>query len=400
MNYPKKIMEKISGYLRQPEHTKEMLLGNCQLNEFPEHLLKCKNIETLILDENFLESCPTQIKNLHNLQIFSCNFNQLEEIPKEIGELPNLTVLHLGWNQITDFPYVIPSLQNLNMANNRLDRLPSAMTECHSLQCLNLRSNRLEYIPQTIQQFTKMETLDLANNKIQHIESTLEQLHKLQNLNLSNNLLETLDIASSTVKSLLLNRNNLHLCSVKGDNLEHIYLEHNKLTAQNVHIDARNLQTLRISHNPLVHFPQMSPCTRLEELYLNNCSLESMCADFPQLKMLNLEYNELQKLPLHSPHLRFLFANNNQITHIENLAICKNLQYCYLRNNSLEKISNEIGNCVQLEELDLSNNKISTLPSTMENLKNLRYLYLENNPIDKQQQQKIRQSLPHTYISF
>ncbi len=54
----------------------------------------------------------------------------------------------------------------------------------------------------------------------------------------------------------------------------------------------------------------------------------------------------------------------------------------YLRNLSLVTLPESIGNCVFLEELNLTENKLSSLPKSFDNLTNLRHLDLEKNDID------------------
>jgi Leucine-rich repeat (LRR) protein len=55
----------------------------------------------------------------------------------------------------------------------------------------------------------------------------------------------------------------------------------------------------------------------------------------------------------------------------------------------------EIGQLINLEVLDLSNNQLTGLPNELANLKNLKTLNLSGNQYSEQDLQGIRNSLPN-----
>lgn len=72
-------------------------------------------------------------------------------------------------------------------------------------------------------------------------------------------------------------------------------------------------------------------------------------------------------------HNRLTILTSNLFSNMENL---KTLN---VSSNKIESISAEIGRCVKLESLDLSDNLLKNVPNTLAQLKNLKKISLNNN---------------------
>ena len=84
----------------------------------------------------------------------------------------------------------------------------------------------------------------------------------------------------------------------------------------------------------------LAACKSLQILYLNENRL-------PVINDLMLKFTKLTRLSLH----------NNMITKIENLDSLVNLQKLYLDHNRIRCLEG-LRNCTQIEEIDLSNQKL------------------------------------------
>ena len=83
-----------------------------------------------------------------------------------------------------------------------------------------------------------------------------------------------------------------------------------------------------------------------------------------------------------APTLRNLDLSNNRITAIPSwIGNFKSLKTLKLSNNRLTRLPSEIGQLVKLETLIISGNILSDLPATMANLKNLKELDASRNKL-------------------
>lgn len=71
-----------------------------------------------------------------------------------------------------------------------------------------------------------------------------------------------------------------------------------------------------------------------------------------------------------------------------------------LSNNKLITLPKEIGQLKELEWLSLSKNQLTTLPKEIETLKKLEELFLDDIPVLKSQEKKIQKLLPKAQIDF
>jgi len=107
-----------------------------------------------------------------------------------------------------------------------------------------------------------------------------------------------------------------------------------------------------------------------------------MIINNPEILLKNTDCETLEEI-------RVISLRSQQITQaLKLLGRCENLTILYLQNNMLnEKDLNNLANFANLKKLDLSDNKLETLPTAkvFSGLTKLQFFYLHNNNISKWQ---------------
>lgn len=224
-----------------------------------------------------------------------------------------------------------------------------------NLKLLNLSNNKLKYIPDVIFDLKNLEILNLKNNMIYTISDKICNLKKLEILNLENNNLNNLNFFANKMPALVklnLNYNKIEYINDNIENLESIKkIKLNNNTIKNISSKIENLNNLEI-------------------LYINN-SINS----FYTATIVNniFKIKSLVRLELNSNNIYSSIINLNilQLTNLKTLA---------LKNNKLTNISEYVFNLPKLENLNLENNLLITLPNNINNLVNiLKNLNISNN---------------------
>lgn len=126
------------------------------------------------------------------------------------------------------------------------------------------------------------------------------------------------------------------------------------------------------------HPPKKKPCLD------NNLAIRMW--KFPNVKIFSYKYEGIENIPSKVWNFKWLKSLNlgkinmaNLPDEIENLANSKAKDICVNHTNKTTELPKEIGNLINLEILDLSNNAIETLPEDITKLTKLRELTLVGN---------------------
>ncbi|MGH0126749.1 UNVERIFIED_CONTAM: hypothetical protein FKN15_033503 [Acipenser sinensis] len=381
------------------------------LEEVPECLFYSQDITHLNLRNNFMKPDRTGgLHSLNSLQTLSLDGNHLSLLPEELGGLSQLSSLGLSFNNFSEVPAVLEMLSavdRLAMAGNHLEMLDlGTLSRMSHFKHIDLRLNGLQAVVsggvETLKHITHM---DLRDNRLLVLDlssaCSLEQLHcqrnslgaltlsgfalralhssanlinqvearnlleylpdwvcdtrKIEVLDVSHNLLTELPgrlLSSLSLRKLLAGHNQLHSLPDLLDHipLEALDLQHNKLgeLPESLFYKALNLRYVNVSANSLETVPPSSQSegslSALQELYLTSNNLNEQCAALlaghQNLRVLHIAYNQLQSFP------------PSKLTKLE-----------------------------LLEELNLSGNKLKTIPSTVANCKRLHTLIAHSNHI-------------------
>ncbi|XP_063801559.1 PH domain leucine-rich repeat-containing protein phosphatase 2 isoform X2 [Pseudophryne corroboree] len=397
-------------------------LSQNKLGEFPLHLCEIATLTELNVSCNGIAQLPPQIGQLLSLQTLNLDGNSLASLPQELGFLQQLSQLGLSFNDLSSIPKVyekLVSVEKLSMAGNRVD-------------CLSL---------QTLSNMPHLKVIDLRMNCLKRVSGSLEGINSVTHLDVRDNQLAELDLSClGSLEQLHCQRNQLKELTLCAISLRAVYANSNRLTSVNVYLVPAVLATLDLSRNCLTAVPEwVCAAKKLEALdlswnLLTELPLRIMCC--PNLRKLLLGHNQLKCLPCpldsvpletlnvqhnllrHLPdtlftvalNLRFLNASanvleslpsmcsgeesgsqlyvlyltNNKLTdqYVPFLTLHTNLRVLHLAYNLLDTFpASKLSKLENLEELDLSGNRLKSIPSTVSYCKHLHTLIAHSNCI-------------------
>uniref|UniRef100_A0A2I3GLI0 PH domain leucine-rich repeat-containing protein phosphatase 2 n=1 Tax=Nomascus leucogenys TaxID=61853 RepID=A0A2I3GLI0_NOMLE len=335
---------------------KGLNLSHNKLGLFPILLCEISTLTELNLSCNGFYDLPSQIGNLLNLQTLCLDGNFLTTLPEELGNLQQLSSLGISFNNFSQIPEVYEKLTMLDrvvMAGNCLEVL--------NLGVLN-RMNHIKHVDLRMNHLKTMLTENLEGNKhITHVD-------------LRDNQLTDLDLSSlCSLEQLHCERNQLRELTLSGFSLRTLYASSNKLTAVSVYPVPSLLTSLDLSRNLLECVPDWA-------------------CEAKKIEVLDVSYNLLTEVPvriLSSLSLRKLMLGHNHVQNLPTLVEHIPLEVLDLQHNALTRLPdtlfskalNKLNKLEQLEELNLSGNKLKTIPTTIANCKRLHTLVAHSNNI-------------------
>lgn len=264
------------------------------------------------------------------------------------------------------------TISSIDLSESNVTSLPSDMFEyAKNVQVINLSRNLLQEINESIFENLKdLKVLNLSHNRISVFHSTI--LPSLQVLDLSNNHIKDLDLEFDKAYP----------------NLNYLSLSHNNLddSMNGTLTLLRNLQYLDLSYNNycLLDNEDFNFLSQLTHLNLSHNAIKSLSKQqfSANLLELNIGFNFLIEFPRNLSNIQTLNIENNQIKSMDGFSNeLNNLLYINVKANFIDDLPNL--KLEHLKVLDLSNNKISFIPETL-NINNypaLQTLILNENPL-------------------
>ena len=150
---------------------------------------------------------------------------------------------------------------------------------------------------------------------------------------------------------------------------------------------ADSLEILDLSNNHLSSLPQeFSQLKKLKVVFFNNNQFEEfpeVLAACPNLSMVSFKGNQLKTISEDalSPNIRWLILTNNQLTTLpSSIGKLSKLQKFMLAGNQLQSLPDELANCKNLELIRLAANQLQMLPAWLFTLPRLTWLAYAGNP--------------------
>ncbi|XVF18708.1 hypothetical protein REPUB_Repub11eG0045900 [Reevesia pubescens] len=349
------------------------LRSNSLDGEIPSWFGNLHKVETLRIGNNFTGTIPPTLSNMSNLQLLDLQRNQLfGSIPSTIYNISSLQKIGLTYNRLSgslpdDLCIHFPKLEQFALSSNDFfGQVPSNIGQCSNLQMLSLSINRFTgLIPKSIGNLTVMKAVYLSNNNLKgEIPEEMGNLLSLEILSVANMGL------TGQIPSSIFNITSLNI----------VFLSNNNLSG-NIPLSigqCYNLQNLSLFTNQFTGLipKSIENLTKLKELSAFENHLEG---NLPPLTWAI----QLEWLSIWDNNLSGSIPNS-----ISNASMLKILD---LQLNSFSGlIPNTLGNLKHLEWLQISNNYLTTEPTTNEwsflsslgNCMNLRTLDVSQNPLN------------------
>lgn len=282
-------------------------------------------------------------------------------------------------------------LVKLDVSSNKLNQLPAAIGKLANLEVLDCNDNELKALPAEIGECTKLHTLLAYRNAITSLPDTIGQLQNLNELNVFNNKVLSLPASLGTLSRA-----------------EQINLAANKMFKVDPPVVAgwTSVEVLNIYDCRLLRLAPLSHMQALKELRLFGNQLREVPTfgdGLPKLQLLELHRNDIAEVPPGvfdgMGELTKLNLSRNKLKSLPaNLAGAK-LQSLLLDENELENIPSDIATMPALTVLLLNSNRIASLPSAFLDNRIVQRVNVKDNPLNDSPQAPRPRRRPSTIVS-
>uniref|UniRef100_A0A8V0YBQ8 protein-serine/threonine phosphatase n=1 Tax=Gallus gallus TaxID=9031 RepID=A0A8V0YBQ8_CHICK len=398
---------------------KSLNLSNNNLGDFPLAVCSIPTLTELNVSCNALRNVPAVVGEMHNLQTFLLDGNFLQSLPDELEHMHQLSYVSLSFNEFTDIPGVLEKLtamDKLCMSGNCVDTLNlqvlKRMPHIKHVDLRRLEADEIDFLHHVTQ-------LDLRDNKLGELDATI--FNNVEVLHCERNQLVTLKISGYFLKALYASSNELvHLDVYPVPNyLTYMDISRNHLENLPEWVcDSKKLEVLDVGHNRISELPaRLFYNSSLRKLLAGHNLLGRLPdrLERTQVEVLDVQHNQLLELPpnllLKADSLRFLNASANKLEMLPPATLSEEthsiLQELYLTNNNLTdkcvplltghphlKIlhmaynrlqsfpASKMAKLEELEEIDISGNKLKAIPTTIMNCRRMHTVIAHSNCIE------------------
>lgn len=402
---------------------RSLSLSNNALTEFPLALCDITSLTELNVSGNQLSCLPPEVGTMHNLQTLLLDGNCLSSLPADLGSLDSLTYLGLSFNRFSSIPSVLEKLRGLErlcLAGNQLSVLDMPGLQWLPARHIDVRLNQLHTVTAgDTEQLVHIVQLDLRDTGLRDLD--IQCLSKLEVLRCDRNSLGVLRVCGQALKSLHASHNALKLLDVAPvpENLTVVDLSWNMLCSVPGWLcDSSKLEVLDLNHNCITELPiQLLSSGSLRKLLVgwNRVCRLAERLERSQLEVLDLQHNLLTELPgnlfIKAQSLRYLNVSANYLENLPPASLSEDgfslLEELYVTNNNLTDkcvplltghshlrvlhlaynllqtfTASKLARLEQLEELDLSGNRLRSVPTTILSCQRLHTLAAHSNCIN------------------
>ena len=453
---------KPTGAQKPGDRYRNLNLSHMHLSDFPLGLED--NIALTILDmsHNEIKVVPDSIALLENLTTVRLQFNRIRALPDNLGKLSQLTSLHVNNNVLTTLPQSLAALDRLTdlcVQANKMVTLPMCIGALLNLRsfsasdnplkeppddiingknsskltynymrgvfdaissgCMTLEGFGLRDVPDPALRQTTLDAIMLGKNRIASLPDAIGGLKYLRKLSLKSNSLTKLTPALAKLRTLqLLTLSDNQLTSfdpvlLEVSSLKILSLEKNQILSVPERIDRLpNLLSLSISDNPISRLPgSICKLTNLTELRFSDTKVRKIPMSFGTLSLLRALECDAQIMEEPCPEvctaplpvlMNYFFEfldcyNTNTVDysghsmkqfptefmsfrhHETKMILGYSITMMDISRNRLSSLPNEFADFGSLRRLDLSFNSFHRIPGALCWLTALEFLNLEGN---------------------
>ena len=379
-----------------------------------------------------------EMLTLRKLTSFNVTFNRFTSVPETLARLTNMRYTHVEELQMAGNALgqcesgsaltleIINVLEQVRRIDLRFNSLVSLVDAAAMAAATSDGSSeeQIEIIhPLPLANLQYCTYLDLAFNKLENLD--LREMKSLETLNVNNNNLKTLCLNGTLLKNLNASYNKLEYlsCQPSPDFLEKLDVSRNAfidiptcfhncpflVSANYGHnsiasipgrylFNNRRLRSLRVHCNAISSLDEklFEDLVYVEELYLQSNAIAQLPDQLfnraVKLKVLNLSRNRLRNLPrpLASlgdiSRLQALYLTANQLTDdiFSSLIAFPRLKFLHLARNRLASLDGAVLRQMEfLQDLNVAENLLTSLPNELSCLTKLQTLRAHNNSLIK-----------------
>jgi len=369
------------------EFSNRTKIGMKKLNKIIEQINKAPlNVKILNFSEMYdLHTLPDGIGKCINLENLDVSATAIKNIPNSIISLPKLK--HISFfecKELEKFPN-LSSSKTIERVSCEISGILdfSNLFETLTIKSLTISGN-VEEISDDIKKLKELEELVIYGTKIRRLPISITKCEKLKCISINQKLFRKSDIP------IMLDLVKIFDVLTRQGNIKELNLDSNKLKEIPSSIGSiKSLQKLSLKKNDLEDIPEeIFELKNLTELDLGINKLKKIPKGINKLEKLKvLKLNSNWKNKINFQNLYSCIGSLKQLTELE-LWACE----------SSEEIPEEISLCAKLKNLDISKNKIKTLPDKIFEMSHLKKLRLTDNNMPDEFIKELKEKLSDTKI--
>ncbi|XP_036121202.1 leucine-rich repeat-containing protein 18 [Molossus molossus] len=174
----------------------ELDLSRNLIKKIPDSIAKFQNLRWLDLHSNYIDKLPESIGQMTSLLYLNVSNNRLTSsgLPVELNQLKNIRTVNLGLNHLDSVPTTLGALKELHevgLHDNLLSNIPHSIAKLPKLKKLNTKRNPFPQ-PQASEAFIDsikrldnlylVEAKDLCASCLKKCQQAREKLNKIKNM--------------------------------------------------------------------------------------------------------------------------------------------------------------------------------------------------------------------------